>query len=64
MMLIMDSDKNQYKFTSSTDVKNVFVKFFVYITLLMILQIHFLASLAELIVKPLKALEREVAILN
>ena len=30
----------------------------------MILQIHFLANLAELIVKPLKALEREVAILN
>ena len=64
MILIMDSNKNQYKLTNSIDVKNVNVKFFVYVTLLMILQIHILVNPAELIVKPLKALEREVAILN
>ena len=64
MMLMIGLDKNPYKLTNSTDVKNVIVKFFVYVTLLMILQIHILVNPAELIVKPLKALEREVAILN
>lgn len=57
MMLMIRSVENQYKLTNSTDVKNVIVKFFVYITLLMILKIHFLVNPAELIVKPLKALE-------